>query len=95
MDFWKAHFGQFRIVVERIPWDTVLKNRVTERLDILQNENLTGTRAHCPLMLKDEMVEKKTWLNESGTFIGTQGNKRVFTSFGRRDRNSEELQEYC
>jgi len=27
MDFWKAGFGLFRILVERVPWERVLKGK--------------------------------------------------------------------
>ena len=44
MDFQRADFGLFRTLVERLPWERVLKDkRVPVRLDILQGGSLKGT----------------------------------------------------
>ena len=31
MDFWRADFGLFRTLVERVPWDRVLKGKGVQK----------------------------------------------------------------
>lgn len=37
-------------------------------------------------MMKDELVEEKTGLAEKVALAGTQGERKEFTSFGKRGR---------
>jgi len=48
MDFQKADFGLFRMLVKRVPWESPEEQRGPGRLDILQGGSLKGTGARCP-----------------------------------------------
>lgn len=54
LDLQRADFGLFRRMFDRDPWEAVLKGIGPGRLDVLQGENLKGSGANCPHMLKDE-----------------------------------------
>ena len=76
MDFRRADFGLFRRLVDRVPWEAVLKGkRSPGRLYILQERNLKGAGAGCPHVPKDELVGKKTGLAEQRDWAGTQEKK--------------------
>lgn len=79
MNFQAADFGLFRDVVNRIPWEAVLKgrcilfvkNKNPEMLDILQELILKDEGKGCPTVLKVESAGEKThvakYIASSGT----------------------------
>jgi len=53
MDFWRADFGLFRTLVERVPWERVLKNRgVQEGWTFFKEEVLKAQEQAVPMCHK-------------------------------------------
>ncbi|GAB0209002.1 hypothetical protein GRJ2_003365900 [Grus japonensis] len=67
LDFQRADFSLFRGLVDRVPWEAVLKGK--------GEGNLKGAGAGCPHVLKDEPAGKKTGLGEQRALAGTQEKK--------------------
>lgn len=58
LDLERTDFGLFQCMFGRDPWEAVLKGQwVPGRLDVLQGENLKGSWANCPHVLKDEPAD--------------------------------------
>jgi len=55
MDFRTVDFGLFRMLVERVTWEKILKGKgVQEGWTFFKEEVLKGTEAGCPHVLQDE-----------------------------------------
>ena len=53
MDFWKANFGLFRMMVERVLWETVLKGKgVQKGWTFFKEEALKAQEQAVPMCLK-------------------------------------------
>jgi len=67
MGFWRADFGLFRMLIERVPWEKVLKGKgVQEGWTFFKEEVLKAQEQAVP------MCQKMTRLAEQGTLAGTQ-----------------------
>ena len=76
MDFWRADFGLFRRLVDRVPWEAVLKGKgVQEGWAFFKKEILKAQEQAVPHVPKDELVGKKTSLNEQRALAGTREKK--------------------
>ena len=50
MDFWRADFGPFRSLVDRVPWEAVLKGRgVQEGWTLFREEVLKAQEQAVPV----------------------------------------------
>jgi len=61
LGFWRADVGLFRGLVDRVPWEAVLKGEGVQEC-ILQKRSIKGAAAGRPHMLKDELAGEKTSL---------------------------------
>jgi len=53
MDFWRADFGLFRMLVERVPWERVLKGKgVQEGWTFFKEEVLKAQGQSVPMCRK-------------------------------------------
>jgi len=92
MDFWRADFGLFRMLVERVPWERVLKGKGVQEGWILQGGTLKGIRTGCPLVPQDKPVGKTTRLAEQGARAGTQEKKEGLPLTEERAGDSRRVQ---
>jgi len=46
MDFWRADFGLFRTLVEKVPWERVLKGKVVQAGWTLLKEEVLKVQEH-------------------------------------------------
>lgn len=71
LDFWRANFGLFRRLIQRVPWEAALKNKgVQERWAFFKTE-IGGTETGCPCVPKDESTSQTSSLDGQGSFEGT------------------------
>jgi len=65
MDFWRADFGLFRMLVERVPWERVLKDKgVQEGWTISKEEVLKTQEQAVPMCRKmNQQGRRQAWLN--------------------------------
>jgi len=76
VDFQRADFGVFRMLVERLPWERVLKRKgVQEGWTLFKEKVLKAQEQTCPHVPQDELVGKTTSLAEQGALAGTQEKK--------------------
>jgi len=93
LDFQRADFGLFRMLVERVPWENSPEGqRGSGRLDILQEGSLKGTGAGCPHVSQDELAGKTIGLAEQGDLAGTQEKKESLPLTKEREGNSRVVQ---
>ncbi|KAK4812337.1 hypothetical protein QYF61_017114 [Mycteria americana] len=65
LDFWRADFGLFRRLVERVPWEAALKGKgVQEGWTFFKEEVLKAQERAVPRCRKDELAGKTTSLAE-------------------------------
>jgi len=95
MDFWRADFGLFRTLVERVPWESPEGQRRPSRLDIVQGGSLKGTGAGCPHVPQDKPAGKMTGLSEQGALSGTQEKKEGLPPMEERAGDSRGVQGSC
>ena len=77
MDLGRADFGLLRTLVERVPWETVLKGKgLQEGWAFFKKEAAEGAGAGRPHVPCDEPAGKTTGLAEQGALAGTRGGKR-------------------
>ena len=65
MDFWRADFELFRILVGRVPWESVLMGRgVQEHWTLLKKEVLKAQKQAVPVCHKmGRWGRRPAWLN--------------------------------
>ena len=65
LDFWRADFGLFRGLVDRVPWEAVLKGKgVQEGWTFFKKGIFKAQEQAIPMCQKDEPAGKKTGLAE-------------------------------
>ncbi|KAK4820811.1 LOW QUALITY PROTEIN: hypothetical protein QYF61_007205 [Mycteria americana] len=79
MDFWRAGFGLFRTLVERVPWETVLKGKgVQEGWAFFQKEVLKAQEQAVPMCPKmNRRGRRPAWLNR-GLLLRLRKKRRVY-----------------
>jgi len=78
MDFQRTDFGLFRTLVERVPWEKVLKGKGVRECWTFFKEDVTATGAGCSHVPRDERVGKTTGLAEQSVFLGLRKKRRVY-----------------
>ncbi|KAM9591475.1 uncharacterized protein ACIBXB_006271 [Morphnus guianensis] len=79
MDFWRANFGLFKALVERVPWETVLKGKgVQEGWTFFKKEILMAQDQAIPMCRKSNRRGKRpAWLNGE-LLLGLKKKRRVY-----------------
>jgi len=79
MDFWRVDFGLFRTLVERVPWERILKGkRVQEGWTFLRKEVLKAQEEAVPMCCKtNQRGRRLAWLN-SELLLGLRKKRRVY-----------------
>lgn len=75
MGFWRADFDLFGRLVQRVPWETVLKGRGVQEDWTVFRKEILKVRELTLCVLKDELVGMKMSLADWGALIGTQDKK--------------------
>ncbi|KAM9590717.1 uncharacterized protein ACIBXB_005842 isoform 1-T1 [Morphnus guianensis] len=78
-DFWRANFGLFKTLVERVPWETVLKGKgVQEGWTFFKKEILMAQDQAIPMCRKSNRRGKRpAWLNGE-LLLGVKKKRRVY-----------------
>jgi len=79
MDFWRADFGLFRMLVERVPWERVLKNkRVQDSWTFFKEEVLKAQEQTVPMCRKtNQWGRQPAWVNKE-LLLGLRRKRRVY-----------------
>jgi len=79
MDFWRADFGLLRTLVERVPWERVLKSKgVQKGWTFLKEEVLKAQQQAVPMCCKtNQWGRQPAWLNRV-LFFGLRKKRRVY-----------------
>jgi len=79
MDFWKADFGLFRTLLERVPWETVLKGKgVQQGSTFFKEEVLKAQEPAVPMCHKtNRQGRQPAWLNRQ-LLLGLRKKRRVY-----------------
>ena len=87
MDFQRADFGVFRMLVERLPWERVLKRKgVQEGWTLFKEEVLKDQKQAVPVCWQTNCRGRPpAWLNRE-LCLEPRRNPRRIMSFGRRGR---------
>lgn len=75
MGFWRADFDLFGRLVQRVPWEAVLKGRGVQEDWTVFGKEILKVRELTLCVLKDELVGMKMSLADWGALIGTQDKK--------------------
>ena len=89
MDFWRADLGLFRMLVERIPWETVLKVKgIQEALTFFKKEVLKVQVQTVPTCRKtNQRGRRPAWLNTE-FLLGLREKRRVYHLWKKRAGDS-------
>ena len=89
-------FELFRTLVGRAPWDSDLKGKgVQEGWSLLKREVLKVQEQAIPPVPQDELVGKKTNVDEQGAFPEAPGEKENLLSMEEGKGNSSRVQRSC
>jgi len=93
MDFQRADFGLFRTLVERVPWERVLKGKgVQESWTFFKEEVLMAQEQAVPMSHKmNRRGRRPAWLNRE-LLLGRKGRRlrrSTGVSLGRAERKLE------
>ncbi|GAB0207545.1 hypothetical protein GRJ2_003220200 [Grus japonensis] len=93
MDFWRADFGLLRTLVERVPWETVLKGKgVQEGWAFFKKEILKAQEQAVPMCCKTNRRGRQlAWLNRE-LWLGLRGKKESLPLLEERAGNSRRVQ---
>jgi len=93
MDFWRADFGLFRMLLERVPWEKVLKGKgVQEGWTFFKEEVLKAQEQAVPMCRKTNQRRRRpAWLNRE-LMLGLRKKKkrRVYHLWKRWQATQEE-----
>ncbi|KAM9590852.1 uncharacterized protein ACIBXB_005900 [Morphnus guianensis] len=94
MDFWRANFGLFRTLVERVPWETVLKGKgVQEGWTFFKKEVLKAQEQAIPMCGKTNHWRRRpVWLNRE-LLLGLRKKRRVYHLWKKRQATQEEYRD--
>jgi len=86
VDFWRADFGLFRTLTERVPWERVLKGKgVQEGWTFFKEEVLKAQEQAVPMCCKmNQRGRQSAWLN-SELLLGLRKKMRS-TTYGSKGR---------
>ncbi|GAB0210105.1 hypothetical protein GRJ2_003476300 [Grus japonensis] len=94
MDFRRADFGLLRTLVERVPWETVLKGKgVQEGWAFFKKEVLKAQEQAVPTCRKtNQWGRLLTWLNRE-LWLGLRKKRRVYHSWKKGQATQEEYRD--
>ncbi|KFW71518.1 hypothetical protein AS28_08898, partial [Pygoscelis adeliae] len=94
MDFRRADFGLFRTLVERVPWETILKGKgVQEGWTIFKKEVLKAQEQAVPLRRKKNGRRRRpAWLNGE-LLLGLRKKRRVYRLWKKGQATQEEYRD--
>ena len=94
MDFWRADFGLFRTLVERVPWETVLNGKgVREGWTFFKKEVLKAQQQAVPTCHKMNWRGRPpAWLNRE-ILMGLRKKRRVHHSWKKGKATQEEYRD--
>ncbi|GAB0202630.1 hypothetical protein GRJ2_002728600 [Grus japonensis] len=94
MDFWRADFGLLRTLVERVPWETVLKGKgVQEGWAFFKKEVLKAQEQAVPMCCKTNRWGRRlAWLNRE-LLLGLREKRRVYHSWKKGQATQEEYRD--
>ncbi|KAF1669612.1 hypothetical protein FQV07_0001445, partial [Pygoscelis papua] len=92
--FWRAYFGLFRTLVERVPWETVLKGKgVQEGCTIFKKEVLKAQEQAVPVHhKKNRRGRRPAWLNGE-LLLGLRKKRRVYHLWKKGQATQEEYRD--
>ncbi|KAM9591097.1 uncharacterized protein ACIBXB_006040 [Morphnus guianensis] len=95
MDFWRANFGLFKALVERVPWETVLKGKgVQEGWTFFKKEVLKAQDQAIPMRRKtNRRGRRPAWLNRELLLLGFRIKRRVYHLCKKGQATQEEYRE--
>ena len=64
LDFWRADFELFRMLVGKVPWKVVLKSRGVQEGWALLKKEILMSQEQCARVPKDKPAQKKTGVAE-------------------------------
>jgi len=90
MDFWRADFGLFRTLVDRLPWETVLKVKgVQVGCTFFKEEVLKAQEQAVPMCCKTNHRRRRpAWLNRQ-LLLGVRKKRRVY-HFRKKGQTTQE-----
>ncbi|KFV53301.1 hypothetical protein N328_01413, partial [Gavia stellata] len=91
LDFWRADFGLFRSLVDRVPWEAVLKGKgVQEGWTLFKKEVLKVQEQAIPMCWKISQQERRlAWLNRE-LWMELREKKRVYDLWKKGQTSLEE-----
>ncbi|KAF1425232.1 hypothetical protein FQV24_0000448, partial [Spheniscus mendiculus] len=86
LDFRRADFGLLRGLIDRVPWEAVLKGKgVQEGWTFFKKEILKAQEQAVPICQKMRQQGRPAWMNRE-LWLELRRKKREFMTFGRRGR---------
>jgi len=94
MDFQRADFGMFRMLVERVPWENILKGKgVQKDWTFFKQEVLKGQEQAVPMCHKMKQQGRRlSWLNRE-LLLGLREKKEGLPLMEKRTGDSRGVQE--
>jgi len=91
MDFWRADFGLFRMLLERVPWEKVLKDKgVQEDWTLFKEKVLKAQEQAVPMCHKmNRWGRRPDWLNRE-LLLGLRKKRRVYHLWKKGQATQEE-----
>jgi len=95
MDFRRADFGLFRMLVERVPWERVLKGkRVQAGWTFFKEEVLKAQEHPVPMCCKTNQRRRRSaWLNME-ILLGLRNKRRVYHLWKKGQMTQEEYRDF-
>ena len=94
LDFWRADFGLFRRLVDRVPWEAVLKGKgVQEGWAFFKKEILKAQEQAIPMCRKtSQRGRRSAWLNRE-LWLELQEKKRVYDLWKKGQATQEDYKD--